>query len=312
MNLQQLEYIVSLEKHRSFSRAAEACHVTQATLSTMVKRLEEELGLALFDRTFNPVIPTDCGLELIHEAQQVLLHTNRIKELSASAQGKIAGKLELGIIPTVAGSLLPRILPVLLKKYPLMELRVRELPTEGIIRELKDGTLDAGILSTPLQGTELKEELLYYEKLLVYGKSGRTNTRYHSPADLSNGDLWLLEEGNCLTDQVRKLCSLNRKKLHPSLHFLPGSFDSLLNMVDQLNGLTLLPELYTRDLPDDRKKKLRDFHHPFPVREISLVSYRPAIKARLTQALASEIRAVIIPQLQTGKLKNSEMLIAGM
>lgn len=312
MNLQQLEYIVALEKHRNFSRAAASCHVTQATLSTMLKRLEEELELTLFDRTANPVIPTECGLELIAAAQQALLHVHRIKELSASSKERIAGRLDLGIIPTVAGSLLPRILPTLLQKYPLMELRVRELPTEGILQELRNGSLDAGILSTPLPDKDLTEEVLYYEKLLVYGKSGQSKTRYRSPADLNSGDLWLLEEGNCLTDQVRKLCSLNRKKLHPSLHFLPGSFDSLLNIVDQLNGLTLLPELYTQHLPEDRKKKLREFHSPFPVREISLVAYRPAVKARLTKALAEEVRAIIIPQLQTHKLRNSEMLIAGM
>lgn len=312
MNLQQLEYIVALEKHRNFSLAAAACHVTQATLSTMVKRLEEELGLALFDRTTNPVLPTDAGKGIIAEAQQVLLHTDRIKSYSSITQGKIEGRLDLGIIPTIAGSLLPKVLPILLEKYPNLELHLRELPTEGIIRELKLGNLDAGILSTPLPDIELKEEVLYYEKLLVYGKSSKSKTRYRSPADLSSGDLWLLEEGHCLTDQVRKLCSLNPKKPHAALQFLPGSFDSLLQMVDQFNGLTLLPELYTHQLPQERKNKLRDFHSPYPVREVSLVSYRPSIKSRLTRVLIEEIREVIQPQLQTTKLKNSEMLIAGM
>jgi LysR family hydrogen peroxide-inducible transcriptional activator len=310
MNLQQLEYIVALDKYKSFSKAAETCFVTQATLSTMVKKLEEELDVVIFDRKTNPIITTDCGKTIIEEAVEVLFHTHHLKQLSSEVKGNIEGELRVGVIPTVAGNLLHRILPTILEKYPQLKLTINEITTNNIITLLKAGELDVGILSTPLNKSELEEEILYYEKLMVYGQIKQSNTKYIIPKDMADEKVWLLEQGNCLTNQIINVCSLNRKKINSNLSFNPNSFDSLLNIVDKLEGLTLIPELYFEDLSVERKLKARDFEAPYPVREISLVYYRPYAKLRLLNALAKEIKEIISPILQTSKLKNSDMKIA--
>lgn len=313
MNLQQIEYIVALDKYKSFSKAAEACFITQATLSTMIKKLEEELGVVIFDRKTHPVITSDIGQEMIAEAKKVLFHSQRLREMSSILKGKIEGTLRVGVIPTIAGNLLHRILPQLLEKYPNLLLNVQEITTQNIVSKLKIGELDIGIVSTPLpKNNELEEEVLYYEKLMVYGAFYPTAGKYLSPRDMVNEDIWLLEQGNCLSDQVMNICALNPKKVNANLNFHPNSFDSLINIVDSLKGLTLIPELYFMDLPKEKKANVIDFHAPYPVREVSLVYHRPYAKERLIQALAQEIKAIISPILQTTSLLNSEMLIAKM
>jgi LysR family transcriptional regulator, hydrogen peroxide-inducible genes activator len=312
MNIQQLEYILALDKYKSFSKAADSCFITQATLSTMVKKLEDELDLVLFDRKTQPIITTEYGKKIIEEAQKIIAHTQRLKQLSLEIKGKIEGELKIGIIPTIAGNLLHRILPGIMEKFPLLKLSIKEITTENLINQLKTGELDAGILSTPLSKPELEEELLYYEKLLVYSHSKQASTQYYSPKEIRNEKLWLLERGNCLTDQVINLCSLNLKKINTALNFQPNTFESLINIVDQFEGLTLIPELYFKDLSVERKQHVRDFTPPFPVREISIVYFRPYAKLNLIQTISAEIKKTITPILMTDKLKNKEMLIAKM
>ena len=310
MNIQQIEYIVALDKHKNFSKAAEACFITQATLSTMVKKLEEELDLIIFDRKTNPIITTDCGKIIIEEAKKMLYYTNNIKHLASEIKGKIEGELRIGVIPTIASNLLHRVVPTLLAKYPRLTLNIQESITENIVSQLKKGELDAGIISTPINMGGLEEDILYYEKLMVYGEIKNTNKQYFSPKDLINENMWLLEQGNCLTEQVMNLCSINSKKINSNLNFQPNSFESLLNMVDCLKGLTLIPELYYLDLQAEKKNNVNDFVAPYPVREVSLVYYRPYAKFRLIERLSLEIKTIIVPLLKTSKYKNSEMLIA--
>jgi LysR family transcriptional regulator, hydrogen peroxide-inducible genes activator len=310
MNLQQLEYIIALDKYKSFSKAAESCFITQATLSTMVKKLEEELELVLFDRKTSPIITTECGKEIVQEAQKIVGHSYRLKQIASSIKGIVEGELRIGVIPTVAGNLLHRILPKLLEKYPNLTLTLEEITTENIIQKLKNGELDAGLLSTPLKNNDLEETILYYEKLMVYGSVEQLNTQFVSPKDIQNEKIWLLETGNCLTNQIINVCALNTKKINNHLNFQPNSFESLLNIVDSLHGLTLIPELYYADLSENRKKRVREFTPPYPVREISLVYNRPYAKIKLIEAVTEEIINIISPQLMTHQLKNSEMMIA--
>ena len=309
MNLQQLEYIIALDNYKSFSKAAEACFITQATLSTMVKRLEEELDVVLFDRKTNPIITTDCGKEIIEEAKKVVFHKNYLVELAHQVKGKIEGEIKIGIIPTIASNLLHRILPVIFHKYPNLRIRIEETTTQNVLDKLKKMEIDVGIVSTPLNHSEIEEEILYYEKLLVYGDNQK-NRNYRTPKEIDVEKLWLLQQGNCITDQIIDLCSLNNKMVYENLKFQPNSFETLLNLVDEFNGLTLIPELYYLDLPLAKKEKVSDFKSPFPVREISLVYHRPFAKLRLINALSIEIRNIILPFLQTSKLKNKDMQIA--
>ncbi len=312
MNLQQIEYIVALDKFKSFSKAAEACFITQATLSTMVKKLEEEFDMVIFDRKTNPIITTDCGKEIIEEAKRILIHINNLKNLPSKLKGKIEGELKIGIIPTIASNLLHRIIPNLLNKYPNLRLKINEITTSNIIAQLKTGGIDVGIVSTPLQKNEFEEKILYYEKLMVYGKIKNNQKEYLSPKDIAYEKIWLLEEGNCLSDQIMNVCSLSAKKVNTNFDFKPNSFDSLLNMVDITNGLTLIPELYVLDLSKEKKGKVANFKTPYPVREVSLIYNRPYAKLRLINALGKEIKQTILPILHTSKLKNKEMIIAKM
>jgi LysR family hydrogen peroxide-inducible transcriptional activator len=195
-----------------------------------------------------------------------------------------------------------------LDKYPNLKLYITEITTANIVQQLKSGEIDVGIVSTPLAKDDLEEEVMYYEKLKVYGKQ-KTDKEYVLANEIGQEKVWLLEEGNCLRNQFINLCALNPKKIKNNLIFEPNSFESLLSFVDNLEGLTLIPELYCKDLPEEKKLKLIDFKSPYPVREISLVYHRPYVKHRLISVLAEEIKTIIPPLLETSALKNNEMNI---
>lgn len=311
MNIQQLEYIVALADLGSFSKAATHCHVTQATLSTMVKKLEEELGLPLFDRKHNPVVATDCGREIVQDARRILSSVNGLRQKAMMLKGEITGNLHLGIIPTVASSLLPLLLPAIREAHPQLRLRIVELTTQEMLRRLETGELDAGIAATPLHREQIVEDPLYYELLLVYGSASRAG-KYWMPEDLNAQKFWMLEEGHCLREQMIDVCALHGTSMEESgLNFEGSSFESLLNMVDMLGGLTLLPELYTLGLSVERKARTAPFQSPYPVREVSLISYRPLAKQRLLHALTELAQKIIPPQLQTANIPNGELRIVG-
>ena len=307
MNLQQFEYIVALDAHKSFSKAAESCFITQATLSTMVKKLEQELNLVIFDRKTTPIITTDSGQKIVDEAKRILLHTQQLKTIASEVKGTIEGELKIGIIPTVASSLLHRILPTLIYKYPTLKLNIQEITTNNILKQLKTGELDVGILATPVKGNDFEKIELYYEKLMVYGNSVSNQTKYQHPKDLERDKIWLLEEGNCLADQVMNLCALNKKVMSSNLSFKPNSLETLINMVEHMDGLTLIPELFCTDLSESQQMKVQDFTSPFPVREISLLYNRPYAKSRLVETLSNEIKQLIRPILSTNEINTNEM-----
>lgn len=237
MNLQQLEYIVAVDQFKNFSKAAEYCYITQATLSTMIKKLEEELDIVIFDRKSNPIITTDEGQIIVDQAVKVLQETYRLKELAQKELEHFTGTIKIGIIPTIANSLLPVVLLPILGKFPDLHIEMSEITTDNIIRKLKEGTIDMGILATPLDIDDYEEEILYYETLMVYGKFDE-DTHFVIPDEIKNHRVWLLEEGNCLRNQFINLCSLKKSQSMPSnLKFDAHSFETLLNMVDQLGGL---------------------------------------------------------------------------
>lgn len=311
MNLQQLEYIIAVDQLKNFSRAAEHCHVTQATLSTMIKKLEEELELVLFDRKTKPILTTECGKEIIKEARKVLFHTHQLKELAKVVQNKVEGRLRLGIIPTIANALLPRLAGTLLEKYPLLELEVVERTTDTILQQLKEGSLDVGLVATPLGHEEMREQILYYEMLMVYGDDSEDKT-FLVPDDIREKKVWLLEEGHCLREQFINLCSLQPTTEIPThFKFEANSLETLMNMVDAFGGLTLIPELFYATLPPERRHRVRHFKSPIPVREISLLYYRPYAKYRLMEVLAHEMVTLVKGKLQADRYKKSELIIAG-
>ena len=311
MNFQQLEYILAIEREGHFAHAAHSCHVTQATLSAMVKKLEQELGLLLFDRSHHPILPTEEGKVILLKAREILDKRDALISASQGKQSEISGVLKLGIIPTVANTLLPIILKPILDTYPKLELDIVEITTDDLVERLLHGGLDAGILATPTDRNELLEEVLYYESLLVYGIS-EEEKQYVLPEELYEQNIWFLDEGHCFKNQAMTLCDFKQgTQGNNNLNFAGSSFETLLSLTDSFGGYTLLPELFTRTLPRSRQKKTRAFVHPLPVREISLVTYRPLLKRKALSAVADIIRKKIPPLLRTNGLEKKEMQVLG-
>jgi LysR family hydrogen peroxide-inducible transcriptional activator len=290
MNLQQLEYIIAVNNHKHFARAAEKCFVTQPTLSMMIHKLEEELGVKIFDRSRQPVVTTKDGEEIIKRAKAVILQADHLKHYVDELKGEITGELRLGIIPTLAPYLLPLFLKSFHEKYPALKIFVKEMITDEIILKLHTGELDLGLLATPVNETQLEEHPLFYEEFFVYASRGEklTKKKYLLPKQINIHHLWLLEEGHCLRNQVFNLCEL-KKQERETLNYEAGSIETLINLVDNDDGVTIIPRLAELKLKAAQKKNIREFANPKPVREISLVSVKNFPRKKMLENLKEEI-----------------------
>lgn len=286
MNLQQLEYIVALDIHRNHAKAAEHCHVTQPTLSMMVKKLEGELGIKIFDRG-QPLKPTASGEIVIGRARQILQEIKNLKQFISSEKDSIQGAFRLGVIPTLAPYLLPRFLNEFLAQHPETSFTVIEMQTEDIIKNLKTGRLDVGILVTPLDDKEIREIPVFYEPILLYTSQSLKYYQQEKVAikSLNSDKLLLLEEGHCFRGQVMNLCPADGKRPHQQLHYQSGSFETLKAMVDNEYGYTLIPELAV----DTKRKQVKRFISPEPVREVSLAVHTGFVKEMLIVKLREAI-----------------------
>lgn len=304
MNIQQLEYIVALDTHRQFVTAAEKCHVTQATLSMMIRKLEDELGVRLFDRSRHPVVPTDTGIKLVAQAKRILREVDRLTTIVEEERDQVSGELRLGIIPTLAPYLLPLFLQSFLDAFPDVQLRVVELTTEEIIHQLERHELDAGLLAIPLHRKEIAEQSLFFEEFFVYSARDEKlmHKKYIMAQDIDINRLWLLEEGHCLRAQVINLCELKkREKESHQLDFAAGSIETLKRIVEANQGVTILPELAVKGMTKKQLEHIRQFRKPAPVREVGLVTYRYYVKEKLINALRDTILAHIPDEMMAGK-----------
>ena len=304
MTFVQLEYVVAVDTYRHFATAAEHCFVTQPTLSMQVQKLEEELGVKIFDRSKQPVVPTEIGIEIIEQSRRILSEKNVINELVQTKKGILTGELRIGIIPTLAPYLLPLFVQNFYKKYPLIKLVVQELMTEYIVSRLREGRIDVGILVTPLQENGIKEHVLFYEELLAY--VSRKNTAYKKTyvlaQDIDPEKFWLMEEGHSFRSQIVNLCELRRaSEMGTHFEYEAGSIETLRRMVEINDGITILPELTTLDMTARQLQLIRHFKKPAPMREVSIVVHRDFVKKRLIEALKEEIIAAIPDKLRTNK-----------
>ncbi|MFN7013951.1 MAG: LysR substrate-binding domain-containing protein [Bacteroidia bacterium] len=295
MNLQQLEYIIAVDTYRHFATAAEKSFVTQPTLSMMIQKLEDELNVKIFDRSKQPVVPTLIGEKIIHQARIVLHEAKKIKEIATNNENEISGEFKLAIIPTLAPYLLPLFIRQFIRKYPLVKLIVTEMVTEQIIENLKKGNMDAGLLVTPLNESSIYELALFYEPFWAYvsEKEKLYHKKYILPADINPDNLWLLEEGHCFRSQILNLCELKKKSESTHFEYAAGSIETLIKLVNQENGITIIPELATLDMTAKQKKHLRAFKPPVPVREVSLVMHRFFHKENIVKAMSKEIKACV-------------------
>lgn len=294
MNIQQLEYLIAVDKYKHFGKAAQACFITQPTLSAMIQKFEDELDVKIFDRTTHPIRTTDAGTELIKEAQKVIDAVMELKSRANILNNILAGKLNLGIIPTVSSYVLPNEIFSFLQKNPQIELNIKEMTTESIIKSLKSGELDAGIISTPYSAAEeFYQDFLFNEELMLYSgtETGQKKDCFVVPEDIDVNKVWLLEEGNCLRTQFENICHLKENSLKPkNLEFLASNVNTLIQMVDKVGGITILSEIGVQQLSDEQKQKVSRFIKPFPYREMSLIYYKPTYKQKILDELISEIR----------------------
>lgn len=304
MTLVQLEYIVAVDTHRHFAAAAQACFVTQPTLSMQIQKLEEELGVKIFDRSKQPVLPTENGLPIIEQARRILAEKNHLNEMIENKKGIVNGELKIGIIPTLAPYLLPLFIQSFTQKNPHIKLHVYELTTDIILARLKDGRIDVGILVTPLHENGISEMPLFYEEMVAYvsKKNMAYKKTYVLPKDIDPTKLWLLEEGHCFRSQIMNLCELRTiSNEHSHFAYEASSLETLKKMVDLYDGITVLPELATADLTNKQLQQIRHFKHPAPVREVSLAIHRNFVKRRLIDILKHEIMSCIPQKIKKNK-----------
>ncbi len=307
MTLTQLEYIVALDTWRHFVLASEKCFVTQPTLSMQIQKLEDELGVKIFDRTKQPVIPTEIGGRILAQARIVLREAALIGQLISEEMNTMSGEVRVGIIPTLAPYLLPPMFKTIRIKYPQVELLIKESITEELLAELKSNRLDCGIVVTPLNDPVIKEEVLFYEELFVYAskKNALHHKKYVLPTDIDPTKLWLLEEGHCFRSQVLNLCEL-RKHADSHFRYETGNIETLKRMVDTSDGLTILPELAVMEFTNVQRKQIKRLKEPSPARQVSLVTHRDHIKTRLILTIKNEILSIVPKQMH--KLNNKKIV----
>lgn len=296
MTFIQLEYLIAVDTYRQLTIAADKCFISQPALSMQLQKLEEELGAKLFDRSRQPVVPTEIGQAVIEQARLVVQESRRIVDIVQQAKDEVTGELRVGIIPTLAPYLLPLFLAQFLQNYPAIRLSVREVTTDTMLQLLKSEQLDVGIAVTPLSDNNFAERRLFCEEFVVYvaRQEVATAKQYTLPDDIDPDQLWLLEEGHCMRSQIMNLCELRKRRVQwRNFQYQAGSIEALKRMVDRYGGLTILPELAIIDLPTEQAVQIRRFAAPVPVREISMITQHNYVKRPLIAALEAEIlRAV--------------------
>lgn len=309
MTIQQLEYVLAVDKTKNFTRAAEICNVTQATLSLMIKKLEDEFGMALFDRKGSPVITTEFGKVLIEEARQIMVHEKKITDFLGQQRGKVTGEFRLSVLPSIASTLIPQILPVLSSQLPHLRLIIEERGYDELQSGLHQGDFDAAILSPARKGMNDDKVVLYYETLMVYGMP-KMERKYIMPFELQGQHIWLLEEGNIFRQQCLSYCPVSPEQQNFNLiNFQAKSFDTLIQLVDTAGGLTFIPELYYQQLPEDKKEHVKQFSLPIPVREVSLVYHRPYAKSYAIQVLSGIIQSEMHPKMISNSFTRKDLHI---
>lgn len=292
MSLIQYEYIVAVDTYRSFMIAAEKCFVTQPTLSMQIQKLENTLGVQIFNRKRQPVTPTEIGNNIITQARILIAEHKKIQDIVNDHRKELMGELKIGIIPTIAPYILPKIITQFMLKFPRVKLVIWEQTTEQIIQQLKLGLIDCGILSTPILETQLLEIPLFYEDFVAYvsKNSELAKKKTIHPGDIDIDELWILNEGHCMRDQVLNICQRRESTIgFRHYEYNTGSIETLKRMVDENNGATILPEFALKDFTRSQLEKVRYFKSPQPAREISIVTNNGFTKKRLIETLKNEI-----------------------
>tara|TARA_R110002051_G_scaffold201653_2_gene268433 strand:- start:1982 stop:2923 length:942 start_codon:yes stop_codon:yes gene_type:complete len=295
MTITQLQYVLAVAEYQNFTLAAEKSFVTQPTLSMQVQKLEDELDILIFDRGKKPIAVTEVGKKIVAQAKNIVNEANRIKDIVDQEKGFIGGEFTLGIIPTVMPTLLPMFLNTFIKRYPKVNLIIKEQNTDDMIRNIQDGHLDAGIAVTPLEIEYIKERPLYYEPFVGYIPKNHRLSSFDKldSNDLDINDVLLLQDGHCFRDGVINLCKASKTFHGEPFQLQSGSFETLINLVNEGMGMTLLPFLNTMSLDEKKKENLKYFNNPTPAREVSLIYHKSELKIQITEALRDVISSIV-------------------
>ena len=295
MTITQLQYVLAVAEYQNFTLAAEKSFVTQPTLSMQVQKLEDELDIQIFDRSKKPITTTEAGKKIVAQARNIVNEAERIKDIVDQEKGYIGGEFTLGIIPTIMPTLLPMFLKTFIRKYPSVNLIIKEQNTDTLIRNIQDGHIDAGIAATPLEIEFIRERPLYYEPFVGYVPPNHRLRRAEllEAEDLDISDILLLQDGHCFRDGVINLCKTPRDYQDEHFQLQSGSFETLINLADEDLGMTLLPYLNTMELDGQKQKNLKYFKAPSPAREVSLIYHKNELKIQITEAIIDVISAIV-------------------
>jgi LysR family hydrogen peroxide-inducible transcriptional activator len=291
MQLAQLEYLKALRFSGGFSSAAQKLGITQPALTLQIQKLEEELGFKLIDRSKRPLQFTREGEIFFQKSVEILQMVEQLKQVSLEMSEEVQGELKVGIIPTLAPYLVPLFINALAAGFPNLSVDISELKTEEIISRLKAGTLDSGIISTPVIANGLLFEPLFYERFFVYVSE---NHRFFEQteialAEIDEDEIWYLEEGNCFQNQVNSMCMFNLQQTTQNLVYRSSSIESLRRIVEKEKGLTFIPELATINIPAEQEDLVKTIAGEQPVREISMAVLKNFPKERQVEALKTVI-----------------------
>jgi LysR family hydrogen peroxide-inducible transcriptional activator len=300
MTIQQLEYVLAVDTYRHFARAAEHCHVTQPTLSMMIQKLEDELGIKLFDRNVQPVRPTPAGKKVVEQARKVLYQASLIKDIVNEEEQSVKGRFRLAVLPTIAPYLVPRFFLKLMEKHKDLDIHVLEMKTTPTLAALLNGEVDAAIIASQPVESELQGRTLYYEQF--FGYVARNEAVFKNElirtSDISGERLWLLDEGHCFRDQLVRFCQMEQVKLRQGAYRL-GSLETFMRMVEGNNGITFIPELALYQLSREQKELIRPFAIPKPTREIVLVTRKDFVRHAISDLLIKNIQSAVPKEMLT-------------
>ena len=291
ISLIQLKYVTALARHQHFKKAAEACNVTQPTLSMQLQKLEEQVGLVLFNRKSVPITPTDSGNLFIKQAEKILFEVDKLKQVVEDQKDEISGDFKLGALPTIAPYLFPLIIPDITDQFSKVRINAFEKTTDALVEELKSGALDIGLMVTPYEAADLKFFPVYKEEFLLYisHRHKLFECNEIDAADLNPEDVWVLQEGHCFREQVLNICG-SKQGQTGKFSYRSGSLEALKRLVDRYGGITLLPEMAVEDFSSNSMKYIRKLKSPSPVREVSLVVHQNFAKMGMVKKLITVIK----------------------
>ncbi len=291
MSIQQLKYIQSVVDFKNFQLAAEHCYVTQSTLSNMISKFENQIGITIFNRKTKPVSLTKEGAMLMQQIRVINHEVEVLKNISLEIKGEQHGVLKIGIIPTVAPYLIPVFLKEFANKHKGVKVYVKELTTDEIKKALELRTIDVGILALSIIEHQMQEIELYNEEFVVYDcREDEPSQKNISANQIDRKKLFLLEEGHCLRTQILDLCHIKKEQSFSNLYFESGSMESLINFTYSSKGMTVLPKLAINHLSEKQRSFIRHFSGVCPYRTIGAITHKNFAKKSLLNELVRLIR----------------------